>query len=157
MYISRRKYPTATTIGIVMKILTYHLMDIDKIAAEVAKDLKVGDVVTLTGDLGAGKTTFARALIQSLLDESIEVLSPTFTLVQPYIGKQIKIWHFDLYRLKSLEEVTEIGLQEALDEGISIIEWPEMADALLPPNRIRIALRCKGEEIRELTVHGHMG
>lgn len=87
--------------------------------------LKPGDVVLLKGDLGAGKSTFARALIQSLCGENTEVPSPTFTLVQTYETKAFSIWHFDLYRLKFPEEIYELGIEEAKHSGVCLIEWPE--------------------------------
>lgn len=87
--------------------------------------LKSGDVVLLKGDLGAGKSTFARALIQGLCGENTEVPSPTFTLVQTYETKAFPIWHFDLYRLKDPAEIYELGIEEAMHHGVSLIEWPE--------------------------------
>lgn len=100
----------------------------------------MGDVITLAGDLGVGKTEFARAFIGACVGEEVEVLSPTFTLVQPYETKLGTIWHFDLYRLTSEEELVEIGMQEALDNGLSLIEWPQIAAALLPKEKLAIEL-----------------
>lgn len=99
-----------------------------------------GDCLTLEGDLGAGKTTFARGFIKALCEVD-EVVSPTFTLVQTYPTHQKgTIWHFDLYRLESTHEVYETGLEEALDEGISLIEWPKLAEEFLPEHRLRIII-----------------
>jgi tRNA threonylcarbamoyladenosine biosynthesis protein TsaE len=113
------------------------------LAWRLAPHLRPGDVVALTGDLGAGKTSFARALIRALSGpegSEREVPSPTFTLVQSYEAPAGRIHHFDLYRIKSPDELTEIGWDEALADGIVLVEWPERAGTLLPARRLDIAL-----------------
>jgi tRNA threonylcarbamoyladenosine biosynthesis protein TsaE len=110
------------------------------LARRLAPRLKVGDVVALHGDLGAGKTAFARALIRALVDADEEVPSPTFTLVQTYSAPLGPIFHFDLYRIVSPDELTEIGWDEALADGLTLVEWPGRAGALLPASRIDIEL-----------------
>src|SRR6185312_7358818 len=113
------------------------------LARRLAPHLKPGDVVTLSGDLGAGKTSFARALIRALSGlqgAEREVPSPTFTLVQSYETPAGRIHHFDLYRIQSPDELTEIGWDEALSDGIVLVEWPDHAGALLPAGRLDIAL-----------------
>src|SRR5260370_21353272 len=100
-------------------------------AARVSALAAAGDVIALKGDLGAGKTSFARAFIRSR-GAVEEVPSPTFTLVQVYELAGAAIWHFDLYRLKSAEEAWELGIEDAFSEGISLIEWPERLGSLLP-------------------------
>ena len=107
--------------------------------------LQVGDVVALTGDLGAGKTSLARALLQACAGSHIEVPSPTFTLAQVYDFPSLSIWHFDLYRLKTPEEIFEIGWEEALSVGASLVEWPERLGALLPGWALSIALDFAGD------------
>jgi tRNA threonylcarbamoyladenosine biosynthesis protein TsaE len=109
------------------------------LAAAVAATAEPGDVIALRGELGAGKTTFARAFIRARGCRD-EVPSPTFTLVQLYDAGAATIWHFDLYRLRSPEEIWELGIEEALAGGISLIEWPERLGPLLPNHRLEIAL-----------------
>lgn len=110
------------------------------LAAAIAGVSGRGDLIALKGDLGAGKTTFARAFIRAL-GGGDEVPSPTFTLVQVYQTETGDIWHFDLYRLQSPEEIWELGIEEALDDGISLIEWPERIVDLLPGGRLEIAFQ----------------
>ena len=101
--------------------------------------LRTGDVVGLHGSLGAGKTSFVRALLQCLgLRE--EVPSPTFSLVQQYEIGAMTFWHFDLYRITTPNEAYELGIEEAFVEGVSLIEWPENLGPLLPAERLDIFL-----------------
>ena len=106
-------------------------------AARISALAASGDIIALKGDLGAGKTTFARGFIRARGGEE-EVPSPTFTLVQVYELTLAAIWHFDLYRLKSPEEAWELGIEDAFNEGISLIEWPEQLGSLMPPRRLEI-------------------
>jgi tRNA threonylcarbamoyladenosine biosynthesis protein TsaE len=112
------------------------------LAAAVAALAEPGDVIALKGELGAGKTTFARAFIRAR-GASDEVPSPSFSLVQVYETGPATVWHFDLYRLRSPEEAWELGIEDAFAEGISLIEWPERLGPLLPDRRLEIAL-CFG-------------
>jgi tRNA threonylcarbamoyladenosine biosynthesis protein TsaE len=123
------------------------------LGARLAAAARGGDVLALWGELGAGKTTLARGFLQALgLKE--EVPSPTFTLVQVY-ELSPPVWHFDLYRLTRADEVWELGLEQALAEGVALIEWPERLGALLPPDRLDVALSMDGDARRaELTPHG---
>lgn len=108
-------------------------------AAALAPNLRAGDVIALEGDLGAGKTAFARALIRALLGNPEEnVPSPTFALVQNYDGPDFPITHFDLYRLEDERELDELGFFEVLDDGITLIEWPVRAGRSLPQNRLTL-------------------
>lgn len=103
-----------------------------RLGEDLALALNKGDWIALSGDLGAGKSTFARAFLRALGDEDeLEVPSPTFTLVQSY-ELRIPVAHFDLYRLGDASELDELGFDEALSSGICLVEWPEVADALLP-------------------------
>ncbi|MBP1851825.1 tRNA (adenosine(37)-N6)-threonylcarbamoyltransferase complex ATPase subunit type 1 TsaE [Rhizobium halophytocola] len=111
---------------------------------DLALALKPGDCVTLSGDLGAGKSTLARALIRAVADDpGLEVPSPTFTLVQVY-DLRLPIAHFDLYRLGHASELDELGLEEILDGGIALIEWPERAVDDLPAERLALAFGFEG-------------
>ena len=115
-------------------------------AAKLAKLCGIGDVVLLYGDLGAGKTTFARGFIQAVADTQEEIVSPTFTLVQTYPMKgEGMIWHCDLYRLENERDLLELGLDEAFDNGITLIEWPEIAAAQMPQNSLKVKLTIKGQ------------
>jgi tRNA threonylcarbamoyladenosine biosynthesis protein TsaE len=106
-------------------------------AGRVSALAGVGDVIALKGELGAGKTSFARAFIRARGCEE-EVPSPTFTLVQIYELAGAAIWHFDLYRLKSAEEAWGLGIEDGFIQGISLIEWPERLGSLLPRHRLEI-------------------
>jgi tRNA threonylcarbamoyladenosine biosynthesis protein TsaE len=110
------------------------------LARRLAPCLRSGDVVALSGDLGAGKTAFARALIHALTGTDEDVPSPTFTLVQTYDAPAGSVHHFDLYRNENPDELVEIGWEEALHDGIVLVEWPERAGASMPPRRLNIAL-----------------
>ena len=131
-----------------------------RLGVAIAALLQLGDAVCLYGPLGAGKSTLARALIRALTTAEEEAPSPTFTLVQFYEGPRLKVAHYDLYRLESAEEAYEIGLDEALDDGAAVIEWPERLAGALPPDRldVEIAPMSKtGEEAgrrARLTPHG---
>src|SRR5262245_53066196 len=110
-----------------------------RLAELVALKIRVGDAIALFGDLGAGKTTLARALIGALLGESApEVPSPTFALRQTYCAPRLAVSHFDFYRLSGAHEAHELGFEEALQTGAAIVEWPERAVSLLPEDRIEI-------------------
>ena len=111
-----------------------------ELAGRLAPWLKLGDLVALHGDLGAGKTAFARALIRALVGAKEEVPSPTFTLVQTYNSPMGPIFHFDLYRIVNPDELTEIGWDEALADGLTLVEWPSRAGTLLPASRIDVEL-----------------
>lgn len=110
-----------------------------------------GDVILMTGDVGAGKTHFARALIQSLLTEPEDVPSPTFTLVQTYDTPSAQIWHADLYRLTSSSEIEELGLTDAFDTAICLIEWPDRLGDLRPASALDLTFtQGAGEDDRHL-------
>jgi tRNA threonylcarbamoyladenosine biosynthesis protein TsaE len=110
------------------------------LAARLAPLAATGDVVALRGELGTGKTSFARAFIAARAGRPVEVPSPTFTLVQTYDLPSGAIWHFDLYRLERPDDAIELGIDEAFALGISLIEWPERLGDLLPRQRLDLSL-----------------
>lgn len=122
----------------------------------LANRMGPGDVVALWGDLGAGKTTLARAFVQALTTPDEDVPSPTFTLVQTYDGPTASIWHFDLYRLESPDDVWELDFEDAVHD-ICLIEWPDRIGRHLPHNRLDVLLEmAKGNSgrIARLAPHG---
>jgi tRNA threonylcarbamoyl adenosine modification protein YjeE len=130
-----------------------------RLAAEIAAMLNPGDLVTLSGDLGAGKTTFARALIRHLADDAaMDVPSPTFTLVQTYALARGTVVHADLYRVADVGELTELGIDD-VESAIVLMEWPDRAADTLPLDRLDIALTlteslAPNQRQAEITGHG---
>ena len=115
--------------------------------------LEAGVVLLLEGPIGAGKTHFARSLIQSRMEYPEDVPSPTFTLVQMYETDACEIWHADLYRLSTPDEVVELGLTEAFDTAICLVEWPDRLGALTPTGALRLAFtQGKDEDEREVAL-----
>jgi len=117
------------------------ILQLENLAMNLSGDLVAGDVICLRGDLGSGKTTFSQFLIHALTASNEPVTSPTFNLVHNYKSPKGMIWHFDLYRLEDKEEIYNIGIDDAFDSGISIIEWPEIIEDYLPKNIINIHLK----------------
>jgi tRNA threonylcarbamoyladenosine biosynthesis protein TsaE len=114
------------------------------LGAALATHIKPGDIIALRGDLGAGKTSLARGLIGALCGAQ-EVPSPTYTLVQTYDGPSFGIWHFDLYRLDDPGDVWELGIEEALEDGVCLIEWPERIESLLSGAELNIEIEFDGD------------
>ena len=130
-----------------------------RLAIDIANSLQRGDIVTLSGDLGAGKTTFARALIRYLAgDALVEVPSPTFTLMQSYDLPQFTLVHVDLYRLSGSGDLAELGLDDLPEGAVVLIEWPDRAAGILPPDRLDVALTLAPKlklEFRHARVTGY--
>lgn len=141
-------------------ILTHCVNDLaatQALAARLAVLARPGDVFALSGDLGAGKTEFARAFIRALTDAHEDVPSPTFTLVQTYEADAFEIWHFDLYRLDSPDDAFELGIEDAFHDGVALIEWPEHLGPYLPRRRLEVHLTTlagPGARSIELVPHG---
>ena len=126
-----------------------------RLGRALAAELKPGDIVSLKGDLGAGKTTLARSILEAM-GHSGETPSPTFTIVQTYDLAPGAVWHVDLYRLKSPQEALELGLEDAFESAIVLIEWPERLGDLMPDDRLEIALTIAADgETRRAVLSGH--
>ncbi|WP_165644740.1 tRNA (adenosine(37)-N6)-threonylcarbamoyltransferase complex ATPase subunit type 1 TsaE, partial [Oharaeibacter diazotrophicus] len=124
-----------------------------RLAEDVAAILAPGDVIALSGDLGMGKSAFARALLRALAaDDVLEVPSPTFTLVQTYETRRLAVAHFDLYRLGDAGELDEIGFDEAIRAGAALVEWPDRAAGRLPRGTVHVTISpgeaCDGRVFR---------
>jgi len=130
-----------------------------RLVVDIAAAVEPGDLITLSGDLGAGKTTFARALIRHLADnEAMEVPSPTFTLVQTYELPRFTVVHADLYRVTGSSELAELGFDDLPHGAVVLLEWPDRAAAFLPADRLDISLTLApqvGSEVRNLRITGY--
>ena len=124
------------------------------LGAQVIKSLSHGMTVTLRGDLGAGKTTMVRGMLQSVLGD-IDVPSPTYTLVQTYELPKFEFWHCDMYRLAQPDDGYELGLIEAFEEAVCVVEWPDKIAPLLPKDVVDIDIQFDGEgRLAKLTGFG---
>jgi N-acetylmuramate 1-kinase len=130
-----------------------------RLMVDIAAALAPGDLITLSGDLGAGKTTFARALIRHLAgDQTVEVPSPTFTLMQAYDLPRFSLEHADLYRLSGPAELAELGFEDIAPDAVTLLEWPDRAAGFLPADRLNVALTLspqQGETFRNARVTGY--
>lgn len=135
-----------------MEKICNNLDDTKKIAYEFANQLNGGEIITLTGDLGAGKTTFTQSLAKAMgiFDP---VTSPTFTLMNQYQGDKLKLYHFDMYRIDDIDEIIETGLTEYFgnSDAVCVIEWAENIKSLLPKKLINISIEKLGEFSRKFT------
>lgn len=136
------------------KIITNNVNETKKTAFDFAKKLKNGDIILLKGDLGVGKTVFAKSICDFFGVEN-EVTSPTFTILKSYNTKKIKINHFDLYRINTTNQLSEIGFEDVIYEknSICLVEWPEIAIQILPKNIITVEIKKIDNSKREICIH----
>jgi len=136
-----------------MEVISHSIQETKEIANQLAHKVKNGGVVALYGDLGSGKTTFTNYLVDAL-GVKARVQSPTFVIVRKYGASGLKINHVDLYRLTSIEEVLEIGIEELLADknAVTVIEWPELAKRVLPDGTISIYFEYIDENTRKITL-----
>lgn len=124
-----------------------------KLAENIARAARAGDVITLSGEVGTGKTTFTQAFIGALVPGE-NVTSPTFTLVQPYTAKDgTPILHADLYRLKHAQEFTELGIEDGFEKNITLIEWPEIARSYLPEGTLSVSIEYISHDTRRFVLY----
>jgi tRNA threonylcarbamoyladenosine biosynthesis protein TsaE len=126
----------------------------ERLAGTLAALVRSGDAILLSGDLGVGKTAFARAFLRALTgDPALDVPSPTFTLVQTYDTPKGPVHHYDLWRLTDRHAMMELGWDDAL-EDIVLVEWPDRLGPLTPPHALSLVLRATGDDSREATLTG---
>lgn len=124
------------------------------VARRLGENVNIGDIICLSGNLGAGKTCFAKGFAGAFGINPDDVNSPTFNLIQEYSGeKGVPVYHFDCYRLESVAEVLEIGAEEYFyGDGVSIIEWPEKISGLLPEDVIHVTMTVSGKNSRQIII-----
>ncbi len=129
------------------------------LAGAIAKLARIGDVIALSGGIGAGKTVFARGFVRALSEAEEEVLSPTFTLVQAYDCARGPVHHYDFYRIDSAKDAYETGIEESFAEAITVIEWPDRIAVLHGEHwlDIEFSMDARDPETRELVLHAGPG
>lgn len=138
-----------------ISIILNDLADSKRLACQIASLTDNLDVITLKGDLGVGKTAFTKYFINNFFQEEQRVISPTFNLLQLYHTERFTIWHFDLYRLKTTDEIWEIGIEEAFAKGVSVIEWPEVIMDIIPEDRLELNMEFLDEQKRLVKITGY--
>lgn len=140
-----------------MVVETASDQETEAFAAKLAEQVLPGTVICLDGDLGTGKTVFARGFARGL-GITEPVVSPTFTILHGYAGGRLPLWHFDVYRLEDPDEMYEIGYEDCFyGDGVSLVEWASRIQELIPPGAVRVSLEknpALGFEYREITVQG---
>lgn len=129
------------------------LADTERIASEIAGHLKKGSFLALYGEMGAGKTTFVRGLVKSLIPECLDLVhSPTFAIVNEYAGRELTIYHFDLYRIKNEEDLYSTGFYDYPDDCIIVTEWSELFENAIPKNAVRVKIEIINDTERRITL-----
>ena len=130
------------------------ISDTEKIAAEIAEKLKGGGFLALYSEMGAGKTAFVRGLVKALCPECLPLVhSPTFAIVNEYIGRNVRIYHFDLYRLRDEDDLLSTGFYDYIEGGgITVTEWSENFETAIPPEAIKLKIERTGENERRFTL-----
>lgn len=131
--------------------ICHNTAETEELAQSLSEISSCGDVWALFGTLGMGKSVWARAFIQHLCEVD-DVPSPTFTLVQTYPAERFEIYHYDLYRLKSPEEIWELNIEEAMHSAVCLIEWPEKAGRYLPRDAFRVEITALPDNGRKFTI-----
>lgn len=139
-----------------MKITTKNEKETIDLACYLAKNLKQGDIIVLSGELGSGKTKFTEGILKYFGLED-EISSPTFTIVNEHISDKMNIFHFDVYRLEDCDEFYAMGGEEYFNKGICIIEWGEIIKDILPPDYVKVIFKKSEEDenLRELLFEPH--
>lgn len=132
--------------------LSKNLFETESIAEEIAKTLNKGDFLALYGEMGAGKTAFVRGLVKTLLPECLSLVhSPTFAIVNEYVGEALTIYHFDLYRIKNEDDLYSTGFYDyPADECIIITEWSELFEGAIPKTAVKIKIEAISESERKI-------
>ena len=140
-----------------MVIETYSAKETFDFGEKLALNAKSGDVFTLEGDLGCGKTVFSQGFAKGL-DVKYNICSPTFTIIQEYYSGRLPFYHFDVYRISDVEEMDEVGFDDYVyGDGVCLIEWANIIEEILPKNRIEVVIEKdleKGFDYRKITVTG---
>lgn len=140
-----------------MNILSKSPQETKDIARKFGRTLKKGDVVALIGELGSGKTCFTQGLMKGLGVKVNKITSPSFVLINEYKGR-LPIYHFDIYRLNNIQEVVDLGYEEYFyGNGVTIIEWADKIEELLPKRCIRVNLKIVSENERKISIRGRDG
>jgi len=132
----------------------YSLKELKLLAKKISTECSEREIITLSGPLGVGKSTFAKYFIKYFLNEEIDVTSPTYTIVQRYSSNQrSEVWHMDFYRLKNDTNVDDLDLNEAFEKAVCLIEWPEKLNHIIPQKRIDLSFDFVSErdDIRKIT------
>ena len=139
-----------------MEAISHSVEETERLGAELARELRPGDVVTLIGEIGAGKTTFARGLAQGLGIPAASVASPSFVLVRQYSSGRMPLYHADLFRLDNLPQAANVGLEECYEAGgVTLIEWGNKVPGVLPEEFLEVRFDVLDTETRRLTAVPH--